>query len=109
MARATPDLGFGTSRVGHVFGDWDLGGWARGGARPAPLLVFRPERRFVTKDGVALPVDLRFANEAGVGLEAARAAGTGSSGELGRLSRDPELGDAWAVTLGIERRAIGGP
>lgn len=105
-----PTPGFAAARAQHQWGEWDLGAWARGGVRPAPLLVFRPELRLVTADGIALPVDRRHVSEWGIGLELSKVAGGWMvRGEVGALfSADAELGDALLATVGIERRAMGG-
>ncbi len=100
-----PRMGFGALRLLGTFGAWDLGAWGRLGVRPAPLLVFRIDEAAIRPDGLAVPVDRRYAREQAIGIELSRVLGPWvARGELAALhSSDAELGDALVGTLGIER------
>jgi hypothetical protein len=98
-------MGFGAVRLLGSFGAWDVGVWGRAGVRPAPLLVFRIDQASLRPDGLAVPVDRRFAREQAAGVELSRVLGAWVvRGELAALhSGDAELGDALVGTLGVER------
>ncbi|OQX05619.1 MAG: hypothetical protein BWK76_27250 [Desulfobulbaceae bacterium A2] len=100
-----PREGFAALRLLLGVGDWDLGGWLRGGVRPAPLLDFRHDRATAGDHGLVLPVERRYAREQGVGLELSRVVESWIvRAELAALfSRDPDLGDARIGTLSAER------
>lgn len=102
---APPREGFGALRLLGTFGDWDVGLWGRGGARPAPLLSFRTDRPDFREDGVAIPTDRRFVHEKGVGIEVSRVVGAlvVRAEVAGLFSKDEGLGDALLYTLGLER------
>jgi hypothetical protein len=100
-----PREGFGAVRLLGTFGDWDVGAWARGGVRPAPLLVLRLDEVFLTSRGFAVPADRRFARETAGGVEVSRVVGAFvARAEAAYLSSgDAELGDAIIWTVGLER------
>jgi hypothetical protein len=100
-----PPMGFGALRLLGTFGAWDLGAWGRVGVRPAPLLVFRADEAAMRPDGLAVPVNRRYAHEQAIGIELSRVLGPWVvRGELAALhSGDAELGDALVGTLGLER------
>ena len=100
-----PHAGFAAGRLLLTHGDWDLGLWARGGERPAPLLAFRRDQVYPVDVGYAVPTDRRYVRESGAGFEVAKVQGAWVlRGELGALySGDAELGSALLVTAGLER------
>jgi len=100
-----PRTGFGALRALSTFGDWDVGAWGRFGVRPAPLLAFRLDQATLGPEGIAVPVDRRYAREDGVGVEVSKVTGAFVLRAEGAalFSKDPELGDALIWTLGAER------
>jgi hypothetical protein len=100
-----PVAGFAALRLLATFGAWDLGGWVRGGVRPAPLLALRFDQAALTSSGLVVPIERRYAREEGVGVELSRITGSWVlRGEAAALfSRDPDLGDAIIGSLSAER------
>lgn len=97
--------GFLATRLLATAGDWDLGGWARYGVRPAPLLEFRPDLSSFDGTRFTIPITRRYAREWGVGGELSRVLGSWVvRGEVAALfSRDRDLGDAYIGALSVER------
>lgn len=102
---APPDAGFGALRLLAALGEWDIGAWGRSGVRPAPLLAFRFDKASPTAAGVSVPVERRYAEEEGVGVEFSRVVGPWvlRAEAAALFSDDQELGDALIGTLSIER------
>ncbi len=100
-----PRPGWGALRLHGSFDDWEIGLWARGGVRPAPLLVFRIDQAHPAPDGFELPVDRRWARESAAGVEIERVVGGWVvRGEVAALeSDDPGLGHALIGSAGFER------
>lgn len=100
-----PTTGFAALRLLVTSGDWDLGTWGRFGVRPAPLLTFRFDQATPTASGQIIPIERRYAQEAGGGIELSRVVGAFVlRGEAAALfSADRELGDALIGALSAER------
>jgi len=96
-----PAGGFQMARLQRNGAAWDVGGWARTGVRPAPLLAPRLDEATVEDDQTFVPLDRRFARETAFGVEATRTIGAlALRAEVASFSSDdPELGNAviWAV------------
>jgi hypothetical protein len=57
---SVPHAGFEAVRVTATFDNWDIGGWARTGVRPAPVLVPRLDEAEQTVAGLFVPLQLHF-------------------------------------------------
>ena len=102
---AVPRAGFGAARVEGTFDGWDIGGWARVGVRPAPVLAPRLDMAVQTEAGLFVPLDERFAHENAAGAQLSREyGGWVVRGELGAFhANDASLGDAVIWTIGGSR------
>jgi hypothetical protein len=100
-----PDIGFAALRLQSSFGDWELGGWGRGGVRPAPLLDFRNDQAVTTSTGLRIPVERRYAREEAFGIELSRIIDSwiirGEGAAL--FSRERGLGNALIGAVSVER------
>jgi hypothetical protein len=101
MPSAVPRRGFAAARVAGLVGTWDIGVWARGGVRPAPIIELHEDLEEETARGTILPISRRYAEESGVGVQLSRPyRGWLVEGELAVLrSLDADLGNAviWSV------------
>jgi len=100
-----PVPGFGAVRLLATLDQWDVGGWVRAGIRPAPLLEFQVDQALETANGLVIPVERRYVEEEGVGIELSRVVGSWViRGEVaGLFSRDRELGNAVIGALSAEK------
>ncbi|ABB31748.1 hypothetical protein GeomeDRAFT_0172 [Geobacter metallireducens RCH3] len=105
MDSSPPVLGFGAIRLLATFGQWDVGGWVRAGIRPAPILEFRTDQAVETSGGIEIPVERRYAEEEGIGIELSRVVGAWViRGEVaGLFSRNDHLGNAAIGSLSAEK------
>jgi hypothetical protein len=105
-----PTRGFDVVRLSVSGNQWDLGGWARTGIRPAPVIVPNRELEEVRDDGTFIPLTRRFSQEDAYGVEIVRGSGSWIvRGEAAySTSRDPEVGDALIWTISVERPARNG-
>lgn len=105
LESSPPGSGFAAVRILANLGDWELGGWGRGGVRPAPLLAFRTDLAKPSPGGLIIPVERRYAREEGAGLEVVRVLGSWIlRGEAAALfSGDHELGNALIGAVSAEK------
>jgi hypothetical protein len=104
-AWSVPRAGFQAARIEGTVGGWDVGGWARSGIRPAPVLVPRVDIAEHTDNGLVVPLERHFAHETAGGAQISRDYGGWIvRSELGvSHSSDPSLGDAVIWTIGGSR------
>lgn len=77
----------------------------RAGIRPAPILEFRTDQAVETSGGIEIPVERRYAEEEGIGIELSRVVGAWViRGEVaGLFSRNDHLGNAAIGSLSAEK------
>lgn len=102
---APPTRGFTVVRVTRTGGTWDLGGWARSGVRPAPLLSGDLDEARDAPAGRFISPTRRFVTEHAGGLDVGRFVGGWMlRGEAAVMtSPDADLGTATIVTFEAER------
>ena len=102
---APPGIGFAAVRLQVALGEWELGGWGRGGVRAAPLLAFRTDQADYISGRLTVPVERRYAREEAAGIELSRIIGSlivrGEGAAL--FSRERDLGNALIGALSIEK------